>query len=51
MHQRLKQHVMSEHRTLTLFFDCTFWIPCTWQALCSMHLSCDEIYSRSQTSV
>jgi len=43
------RHVRASHTDFV--FDCTFWIPCTWQALCSMHLSCDEICSRSQASV
>ena len=51
----LMQHVKATRHVRTLHtdfvFDCTFWIPCTWQALCSMHLSCDEICSRSQASV
>ena len=42
-------HVRASHTDFV--FDCTFWITCTWQALCSMHLSCDEICSRSQASV
>ena len=43
------RHVWASHTDVV--FYCTFWIPCTWQALCSMHLSCDEICSRSQASV